>query len=438
MYYIHRILETGIFGDNMLAWSLYTGLLGVITISFFYLGARNLNFSITHSLCLILLAFVGPQMAVWWRLGPAETGGMAFLAISFFFLSRCKKNHTANTALFSVFLILASLCKESFTIIIPAFIFYKIWREKNTFKITLKKAVIKNLILLLPASAMLANIIFTIMLVDTTKLGYAGIDSNIISTIIGLLGVIKNFAGGYAIITIFFLAAIYYRLKAAKSFIAFLKPITIPLIFSLLIILPNLVLYAKSGMFERYLFPATIGAAFIITVIIKESNDKNLHLNKIFTGTILLFALFFSFFSIKNATAFALEGKYTNELLSSITTGPSKKNVLLAANPADSYEWSFSLNNYLSIEKNIPLTVYAMEGKISWQQDKNFISKLTNNWHAKFIKQEITQIKEKPNILIFLNKELSPDFFKQNKQLKTGYANTLSKDSPFALYQQII
>jgi hypothetical protein len=132
--------------------SIFTGILAMCSFSFFYFGARKLKYGVLESLVFVLLIFIGSQMAIWWRLGTNETIGMFFLGLAFLFMAKCtkKENYRLNNVAFIILLIIASLCKESFIITIPALVVFKIWNEKNVFKITFKESVKNNYLLAVP------------------------------------------------------------------------------------------------------------------------------------------------------------------------------------------------------------------------------------------------------------------------------------------------
>lgn len=260
IYFAHRVLEAEIFHDNLFYWSLWTGILMMCSIIFFYLGIRRFDFSKLSSVLFVILIFVGPQFAVWWRLGPNETIGMFLLSISFLTIKN-KSNSIFLNIIFSISLILTSLAKESFTVIVPAFIFLRIFSNNDSFKESLRK----NWMLIFPILVFMFNIYMILFVVGTDKIGYAGNvnQDTILQNAINLInGQINNIFNLY--ITLFIVTSVVC-LYNNKSFRFILKKeFYVPVLFSLLIILPNIYLYLKPGMTERYLLPSTLGFAFLI------------------------------------------------------------------------------------------------------------------------------------------------------------------------------
>lgn len=68
-------------------------------------------------------------MAIRWRLGPNET----ILSISFYIMSLSLKKPEKKlyNYLFAISLIITSLCKESFIIIIPGMILFKVLKDHS-------------------------------------------------------------------------------------------------------------------------------------------------------------------------------------------------------------------------------------------------------------------------------------------------------------------
>lgn len=124
IFSIFYIFEVQIFGVNFFALSIFTGIMALFSFSFFYAGMRKLGQGWLLSIIFVLLMFLGPQSAIWWRLGTNETIAMFFLGLCFLFMAKCLdgEKYAANNILFVIFLSITSLCKESFIIIIPAFV----------------------------------------------------------------------------------------------------------------------------------------------------------------------------------------------------------------------------------------------------------------------------------------------------------------------------
>ena len=181
-YYIHRVVETRFLGSDFFLWSVYNGILCCLALIFFYRAMRNMEFGLGESIVFLIITFIGPQSSVWWRLGPGESLGITLIGFSFYFMSKClyKRNFILNNLLFILFLILASLTKESFLLIIPALIIYKIWNEKIHIWSSLKESVFKNMILVIPLIIFVMELVIIKYYVGIT---YSGLDNHFLNNI---------------------------------------------------------------------------------------------------------------------------------------------------------------------------------------------------------------------------------------------------------------
>lgn len=433
VYYLHRVTQCYVFGENFYQWSVYTMILCILTFSFFYLAIRKLGFSIAESILFLSVSFLGSQMNVWWRLGPNETLGSLFLALSFFFIGKCQNHYNRNTLWFSIFLILASLSKESYTIIMPAILLFKIWHEKTVFHITFRDSLYKNRLLAIPLAVMLFNLAFIVFFVGTDKVGYAGVDSSIFTKINEVLGVFKNLRI-YFMITGIFIAAFFIFLRKAELNSVF-KKLLIPFLIFILIVAPNIILYAKSGMDERYYLPATHGFALLLVFIARE-----IRFRKSWAALALIFIAFFcQRFQYREVVwrveEFVSEGNDNNALFQAVLTNYSDNStVLLAADPVASYEATHSVIYYLERVRRISFYGFPIAATSSWNDLKEFSEYLRQGWLTWFKGKLYQDLKKTPDIIIIMNNDLSDKFFKDSGLDPNKYSNKLSDKERYAVY----
>lgn len=432
MYYAHRVIEAKILGTNYTLWSIWTALLACTTFSFFYLGMRKLKFTIFESLLFLVLAFVGTQMDVWWRLGPAETIGTFFLSLAFYFLNSCNKRYTLNTILFSLSIIFSSLCKESFIIIIPAFIVLKLWIEKDFFKISLKEVFWKNRLLAILLFVMSFELWIIIYYIGVNKIGYAGVDQGILAILSGSLKIITTRLNLFLIIIFVSLALTLYKYKKDKKKIGqLLINLLLPAVFASIIVLPNLILYAKSGMGGRYFLPTTIGIAFLIVSILKQIENKYSWIYKLLVVCIILFHAKPVYTTILKSKSFAKEGHLTSKMLTIINKNSDENsNILFVGNPAAHFEWSYSLNKYLITNKNIYMYVYPLNDNYKSEFKKG----LSKNWHTWFKGRKFSDINGEIDIIICFDKKLIENIFEENDLQHQNYKNLLVSNDNYVVY----
>lgn len=427
VYYVVRVLQTKIFGSDFILWSLFYGFLCFIALVFSYLGMRNFKFSINESIVFLIVVFVGPQCSVWWRLGPGESLGMTLLSLSFYFMSKPRSNqyYTLNNSLFILFLILASLIKESFIIIIPAFIFLKIWIEKESIWSSLKESLLKNIILLVPLIIMILEIIIILFCVGT---GYAGLNSALIeklsasiSTFIGFISTYLNLI--IAGVIILFISLFNKKNSYKIDFSSF--------IFFLLILVPNIILYSGTGMNKRYLLPAAFGLGFFVVTVISRINIKGFFKENIALTVIVVSFLPNMVKSTHEAIDFSKDGFNTNRLLEAIpVNNKSEIDALLITDPVYFYELSVSLKTYLFYEKKIELYGYELLSRMQNEAGLAYI----DGWKLHFNERLYANMTSRPELLIFFDRKQINAFFLTSSLTPGDYSEKDIGDSNFALF----
>jgi len=429
LYYIHRVLETKLLGSDFFLWSFYTGILCCLVMISFYLGIRNLKFALGESIAFLIITFIGPQWSVWWRLGPGESLGMVFLGVSFYFMSKSlnKRYFHLNNILFGFFLILSSLTKESFLLIIPAMIIFKIWNEKICFGSSLKELFYKNLILLVPLTVFAIELFIIKFYVGTA---YSGLDTKLLNNVISILSTSFGFVKTYLnliIVVLFLLIVSIYKKKHSIRFNL------ISFIFFLLIILPNIVLYEKSGLVERYLLPSTFGLGFLVATLIKGIKKDPIWFKKTALTLVLISFLPYMISSWREANKFSIEGNCTQKLLSAISKNyVNGSEVMVIVDPVGLYEKSVSLKTYLFYEEKIDLFGFVIlkdENNIDYQQS-------VDGWKSYFNGRQYENMTSKPELLIFLDNQMVDDFFKKSQLLRNNYLQIEIGNSPYALLKE--
>lgn len=427
-YYVHRVLETKLFGSDFLLWSLYNGVLCCLALIFSYIGTRNLKFTIGESIAFLIIAFVGPQSSVWWRLGPVESLSMVFLSLSYYFLSRTqhRRKYLINNLLFILFLILASLTKESFLIVIQAMILFKIWNDKNCIWYSLKESIVKNLILIVPLLVMFIELYIIKFYIGTE---YSRLEANFFDNIPSILSTTVRFIKTYLNLVIagilVIIVGLYYKKRPGKLDI-------LPVVFFLMIIVPNIILYAKSGLEERYLLPASFGLGIFVVSIIKSIGESEVLQKKIALTLVLVSFLPYSVNSVTDALDFSREGLATKKLLSAISANNLRDaQVLLIADPVDSYEISVSLKNYLYFENKIELYGYDLLKNEKKESEMGYI----DGWRSYFDGRLYSNMTSKPGLLVFLDNQIIESFFKTSKLIQNDYLPIDIGDSPYALFK---
>ena len=321
IYYVHRILGVYFFGQNYLLWSIYAGILAVLSTFILFLFSLQTGFSFSQSVLFALLTLLGAQAAVFWRLGPNETIGVFFMSLTLYFLAKSMKS--AQKLFYFAFLtclFLMTLSKESFIILVPAIVLWKLWLNVDIKGISWKESLKGDRSLMFVSLFIVSTELLLIKLhVNTKGLGYAGVED---------IGLISFFRACLALFNFGYLgpiiAAIFISilLNDCRSIRQGMKRLILPLMLFGAIILPQIVLYAKSGIFERYFLPAILGNVFLLVYLLKNlpgfNTDRKISWFKlvwfwlpgiVLLATTLAFALFDEFGQALLSKISALTGK---------------------------------------------------------------------------------------------------------------------------------
>lgn len=363
-YYFHRIIIVELLGTNFLYWSVYNVVLAIFTSYFLFLFIYRQGYKFIHAFLFPFLVLIGAQTSIFWKLGPAETVGFFLLSASLFFLvNTILKKKRYQLIISSVFLFLASLSKESFTLFIPAYILMLLWYSYQCdSKKTILEIIQSNIILIISLLLVfLIEIYIILFVVGTNKLGYAGIDNsfNAINFIKSIYVFLRHNVYLYLILFGFFLLVQNLKSWKINLYKDFKNQLTyiFNIVIMLVIILPQMILYNKSGIFERYLLPLNFGFALLVIFLLKnvyESNNISLFSKRAFTFAIIyvIYSLF-RYDTLPNAKLFAQEGFSTNKFISTILNNTkSNDSILVVLNSSQNYEWGHSINRYMTIKAN--------------------------------------------------------------------------------------
>ena|GEM_PF-6703458 len=278
VYWIFRISESLVFGTHVKAWHLMKAIEigGVCWLSYLYARRRKAGF--VSALIFGVIWIFGSQCAVIYRLGPQEP-----LALIFFWLALLSADEAAFievlenagmerkrkrllTMSFYLFLALMALTKESFLVLLPAFVLYRLYAEQKNdesfFAVLLRNAgsVIYGAVLFLTGMGII------VFYSGTSSTGYAGVDESygVPDYLKGMWNICKGELSGYLIVLLFCLIVnivltlrIVGDKKSEKSKTRdFLRKRIYEFVILFYAVFIQVLLHAKSGMSERYLIPA--------------------------------------------------------------------------------------------------------------------------------------------------------------------------------------
>ncbi|MBD2097436.1 hypothetical protein H6F90_20260 [Trichocoleus sp. FACHB-591] len=422
LYYIHRIIETRIFGINFFLWSLYTGILAALTTFLLFVFGKFLKLSFSAAIVLAFLTTLGAQSAIWWQLGPAETIGFFLLSVALPFagLSAAKSQQKMlYQSGFLVSTILMSLCKENLVVAIPAIAFIQVWLSRTNGSKTWLQAIKDNQFSLAVLGLVcLAELLFIKYFLGLRGTGYAGVEKINFSRILLVTKTLSHYSSGWIILSaIVLIFTINYKTNLKQSARLLLKTIYYPFFLFILLILPQLVVYAKSDISQRYLLPAVFGYSVLISLLYQHAKDNYKALDNIVLGLITLSLAINLSLAWNAACVFAAEGRSTQVLLKTITENTEvNQPILLITHPLVYVEWNLSIKRYLSYiahHDNLYLGTYS-------PQKDQYFRKALEIYEQKSLEQ-ISNKHQVQCIVVF--PELNNAFLKRSSDwfVKTNY-----------------
>nr|WP_290227298.1 hypothetical protein [Trichocoleus desertorum] len=367
-YYAHRIVETRLFGVNLFLWSIYTGMLAVLTTFFLFIFGKFLNLSFSAAIALAFLTTFGAQSAIWWQLGPAETVGLFLLSSSLFFagLSATTNQHKRFCQSgFVISTVLMSLCKESLVVAIPAIAFIQVWLSYRNSAKTWRRAIQDNQLSLAVLGLVgLTELFFIKYFLGLRGTGYAGVEKTDFSKLSLVAKTLNHYGSGWIILLAIALILIANRKSnLQQSTWSLLKTAYAPILLFILLVVPQLVVYAKSGISQRYLLPAVLGYSLLIALLYQHFQNNHKSLSDIVLGLITVSLAINLSLAWNAARIFAAEGQSTQVLLETIEKNTEiNEPILLITHPLAYVEWNLSIKrylNYISKRNNLYLGIYS-------------------------------------------------------------------------------
>lgn len=293
VYLLFLRLFTRLYGLNAWLWYLSSLGIAIVTTMLFYFYANRIGLNQVASICFAFLICIGHQASTYARFGTPETTATLFIAIAFLASvagGREQKKRPIWSAIFILATLLAALNKEACILMLPAMAVLKIWVESLQNTLELAKSWKRNLpemIILLVSFIVLVG---TIKIFNITGPGYASISAENLNP------------GSLLSIT---------KILAKKTSLIIAVSLLLPLIWNqiqrrvwpnwemsglyltaLLIVVPQILLYSKSGVQDHYLLPMTVGISLATIYPIKWLNMPRPEVwKKIFMGIVLVFVV---------------------------------------------------------------------------------------------------------------------------------------------------
>ncbi len=361
---IHRVMEVKMFGTNFQLWAIYTALLCLLTSFFLYKFASLAGFSLMESLLFVFITLINPAAVIWCRLADSENIGMFILSLTLFFAALVNtkgRNKNIYRSGFVLSLIVLPLCKESFTLMVPAVLFIYLWQYSINNNSGIYESFKRNkALILIPSAFMISCISFIVFIVGTNKVKYAGVNESIIS-----ISTIYDFFVSIVSYEVFYLILF--------GFIVFLRgEIFIPenlnsnnikrnlsnyflniFILSALVIIPQYTLYYKTGIRWRYFVPFMLGFSVVVIYLMKIILDSK-RISKFSKYafvclTIILVVYQTVTYALPDVMVYNNERRAMTAMLNTIEDNADKQsNILVVMDPVMHWGYGRSLFIYMS------------------------------------------------------------------------------------------
>lgn len=280
LYWVFRVVMPYLFGDHPAIYRMIFCVSGIATYVFLYMSVRNLKCSVAFSHLFTSLVLMGRQFEAWYRIGNQENLGMLFLAVCLYLLTKQYKDNLFKRSTdiwIVVWAFCSALMKESFLLLIPAVVWLRLGLEAvhnlRSLRDLLKIFIRNILFIIISAVFFLVNIYIIVVYVGVNKIDHAGLDTSygIQEYIWALQRLCRDFLHSYVLLAyvilgITLISLCFMFLTKRLRFDANVKLLLVLLMFGGYVVLTQMVLHAKGGMFDRYLLPATVGFAVIFIV----------------------------------------------------------------------------------------------------------------------------------------------------------------------------
>lgn len=274
LYYPIRLIVSAVFGTNLVLMSTLKGIETVFACVVVYFVARKLKCTPVYSVLTTFFVLAGSQSSIWWKLGPQELTctWMFGLGILFLLIWRDNKKNIFNI-LSIIFVFIATLYKESYVALIPAVMLVYIYFEMEGKQVTWKNfwmAVKNNLVSEIALGLIILFDAYMILfVVGAGNVSYISADD---STTLWFY--IKMFLNNFRLHLrvgqqgFYVIALVIIFRKELKCLISKLKW---QFLLACVMVLPQFILYAKSGLEERYVVPWIYGVAYFFCAVLSKS-----------------------------------------------------------------------------------------------------------------------------------------------------------------------
>lgn len=427
LYDVFRRLFSQIFGLNPFVWYFSSFLVAITTTSLFYIVAKLQDFSYLESTIFAAIIVFGEQASTYARFGTPETTSTLLIGFAFLFGTlnfHEKVNQIISNILFISFAFLASLNKESCILVLPALAFFKVWIFSQKNEIYIRDSISKNKYAIVSILSIFILFLSYIKLAGIKGPGYATVNSETFS-IFNLVGSLKHKKSFGLAIFVNIIQGIVYLKSSSRNGLRI--NINKFYILGILIIVPQLIIYNRTGIYGHYFLPVSIGIAFLIIYPIKKAGETaNFYSRILMFSLVLLVTMIISLNIITTKQYFQDVHARTSSLQEMVSdlsqcTGQNSPLVIFA-NPYINYEMIMAFKEVMNgVIKNdhVFLATYGSE-------NSNFITDVIkeDEKHWKYL--NLSKLKDRYNNQTI--ESLDQNDFQKIKAIVIANAKIIEKD----------
>jgi hypothetical protein len=297
-----------------------------------------------------LLTIFGNQASTYARFGTPETTSTLFIALSFLCASIIPRRRILQmllNGLFVLFAILAALNKEACILMLPALAFFRVWKYRDKCNTSWIRAIKLNIISLLILTMAFFSFLLFIKFMGISGPGYAGISKDVVDLRL-LRHAMKTLftKTSLSLALIIGITLIWWMLRNGHRISSDIWGLYLC---CMLIILPQIFLYSKSGIDNHYLFPAVIGIAIITVFPLREFEMKYQKMWIFFMVVIGVLIIQHVYVTFKYQRQVTQTTQEINDLIKDISTiAGSNKKVLIFGNPYIHFEKLFGFKTVMA------------------------------------------------------------------------------------------
>ena len=373
LYYPVRVIQTALFGTDLFSMSLVKGAEVVLTCILLYYVARMLSCQVKYSLLTVGVIMLGPQSAVWWKLGTPELTATWVFALAVLFLLKWreekKKYYHIGVLACGIF---TSLYKENYVLLIPFLMLSYLYISMEGKEITWKNiwaAVKENLLMeILLGTYGLYNLFMIAFGVGLNAPGYVGIDTSM-----SLWEYVKVFLNNFRLhlrIGQYGLWILGLFILMNKDFLKLFLKLRWQILLALSLIIPQMIIYAKTGLEERYIIPWIYGVAYIFVIVL--SDEKVWERKKRKAYDILLLGLVFVNLClvIYEGRYFTYRGKGIEQMFEAVVSQAAENKDIKILSAFAPYDESDKTTSYFLHKEGIKEVYVYREGSCEdWYRD---------------------------------------------------------------------